>query len=434
MQAISVIGFGVFGLASLIAAGWLLAAPRRAVDAKLIATALLMQILLGLVLLKLPVARQAFELLASGFVRLLDFAAVGTQFLFGSFADVSRHGFTIVLQVLTTIIFFASLSAVLYHLGLMQMLIRGMAWGILKLMRLSGAETLAMCANIFAGQSEAPLVVKPYIAGMTRSELFCVMVGGMATIAGGVMAAYVGMLGGNDPAARQFYAMHLLTASFMSAPAALLFAKLLLPETEEPLTRGQVRLEVQRSTVNVIDAAATGAIEGVKLAVQIGAMLLAFTALIAMLNAPLQWLGGIAVGQTTVNGWLGALAGQPMELSLQTLLGWLMAPVAWLIGVPWKDAPLVGRFIGEKTVINEFVAYLDMSQRLGELQPVSRVIATYALCGFANFSSIAIQIGALGGLAPERRSDVAALGLRSIYAGTLATLMTATIAGVIERL
>jgi CNT family concentrative nucleoside transporter len=299
----------------------------------------------------------------------------------------------------------------------------------------SGAETTSVCASVFIGQTEAPLTIKPYIERMTESELMTVMIGGMAHIAGSVMAAYVGLLGGDDLVQKQFFAKHLLTASIMAAPATLMLAKILVPETAEPLTRGTVKLEVEKTTANVIDAAATGAGDGLRLALNVGAMLLAFIALIALVNAPIQWFGGLAWGDSgSINAWLSASAGRPVALSLQTLFGWVLAPLAWLIGVPWQDANLVGSFIGEKVVVNEFVAYVDMSKHLGELTQHSRLIATYALCGFANFSSIAIQIGGIGGIAPGRRSDLARFGLRAVLGGSLATFMTATIAGVLEPL
>lgn len=428
------IGFGLFGLAVLVAAGWLASNNRRAVDWRLIGAGLLLQIAIALVLLKLPGGKDVFEVVARGFVQLLGFVDVGTEFLFGSFADKSKHGFTVVLGVLTTVVFVASLSSILYHLGVMQRAIRGMAWMIRKVMNLSGAETLSACADVFVGMTEAPLVIRPYLSRMTQSELFSVMVGGMATIAGGVMAAYVGLLGGTDPAMREYYATHFLTASLMAAPAALAIAKLMRPETGEPLTRGSVRMEVERTTVNVIDAAATGASEGMKLALNIGAMLLAFVALVAMVNAPLAWLGGVDFGSGSIEGWLTARTGEPTTLTVQWALGMLMAPVAWLIGVPWAEAPYVGSLIGQKLVLNEFVAYLDLSANLDKLSEQSTLIATYALCGFANFSSIAIQIGGLGSLAPDRRPDIARLGMASLLGGTLATLMTAIIAGVVSGL
>jgi len=435
LEALGSAAFGCFGLAVLVGIAVLFSYHRKAVDWRIIPTGLGLQLALAAFMLKVPFGRDIFNGIAHGFVQLLDFVTVGTQFVFGSFTDISKFGFIIAIQVLPTIVFFAALTGVLYHLGVMQRIVAGMAWLITKVMNVSGAETTSVCASVFVGQTEAPLTIKPYLERMTESELMTVMIGGMAHIAGGVMAAYVGLLGADDPVQRQFFAKHFLTASIMAAPATLMIAKLLMPEIGEPLTRGHVRVSVERGTANVIDAAAHGASEGMHLAMNIGAMLLAFVALIALVNAPLQWIGGLDLGvgaDGTINGFLTAKMGVPTQFSLQTLLGWILSPVAWLIGVPWGDAPLVGSFIGEKIVINEFVAYLDMSKHLDQLGKHSQLISTYALCGFANFSSIAIQIGGIGGLAPTRRSDLARLGMRAVLGGTLATLMTATIAGVLE--
>jgi CNT family concentrative nucleoside transporter len=436
LQVLGDIAFGLFGLAVLVFIAFLFSNNRRAISWKLVATGIGLQIAFAALVLKVPLGRDVFDALATGFVKLLDFVNVGSAFIFGSFMDTSKFGFVFAVQVLPTIIFFASLTGVLYHLGIMQQVVKGMAWLITKVMNVSGAETTSVCASVFIGQTEAPLTVKPYLERMTESELMTVMIGGMAHIAGSVMAAYVGLLGGDDPVQRQFFAKHLLTASVMAAPATLMLAKILIPETGEPLTRGTIRLEVEKTTANVIDAAATGAADGLRLALNVGAMLLAFIALIALLNAPLEWLGTHEWGAagSSLNAWLSASAGHPIAFSLQTLFGWILAPLAWLIGVPWQDAALVGSFIGEKIVINEFVAYVDMAQNLDRLQEHSRLIATYALCGFANFSSIAIQIGGIGGLAPSRRADLARFGLRAVLGGSIATFMTATIAGVLEGL
>jgi CNT family concentrative nucleoside transporter len=435
LDALGHIAFGLFGLAVLVGIAFLFSNNKRRVSWKLVATGVALQIVFATIVLKVPLGRDVFNTIALGFVKLLDFVRVGSEFIFGSFMDTSKFGFVFAVQVLPTIVFFASLTGVLYHLGVMQQIVKGMAWVITKVMNVSGAETTSVCASVFIGQTEAPLTIKPYIERMTQSELMTVMIGGMAHIAGSVMAAYVGLLGGDDPVQKQFFAKHLLTASVMAAPATLMLAKILVPETQEPLTRGTVKLEVEKTTANVIDAAATGAGDGLRLALNVGAMLLAFIALIALVNAPIQWFGGHAWGDGgSINAWLSASAGRPVELSLQTIFGWVLAPLAWLIGVPWQDANLVGSFIGEKVVINEFVAYVDMSKHLGELTKESQLIATYALCGFANFSSIAIQIGGIGGLAPNRRADLARFGLRAVLGGSLATFMTATIAGVLELL
>ena len=430
MEALLRVGFGLFGLAVLIGLTWLFSNNKRRVDWTLVATGIALQIGFAAVVLLVPGGRDVFDLLGQGFVRLLGFVNAGSEFIFGSLMNVETYGFIFAFQVLPTIIFFAALMGVLYHLGVMQAVVRAMAWAITKVMRVSGAETTSVCASVFIGQTEAPLTVRPYIPRMTESELITMMIGGMAHIAGGVLAAYVGMLGGGDPAAQAYYAKHLLAASIMAAPATLVIAKILIPETGEPLTRGTVKMEIEKTTSNVIDAAAAGAGDGLRLALNIGAMLLAFIALIAMVNAPLTWLGEITGIQAAI--------GRPLDLA--TIFGWVLAPIAWLIGVPWQDAGVVGSLIGQKVVINEFVAYLQLADIVnGRVEGVTlsdqgRLIATYALCGFANFSSIAIQIGGIGGLAPERRQDLARFGLRAVLGGTIATLMTATIAGVLTNL
>jgi concentrative nucleoside transporter, CNT family len=307
------------------------------------------------------------------------------------------------------------LMTLLYYLGVMQLVVRGFAWIMVRTMGTSGSESLSAAGNVFVGQTEAPLLVKPFVKTMTMSELHAVMTGGFATVAGGVMAAYVGMLIAFFPD----IAGHLIAASVMSAPAALAVSKIMYPETEESVTRGSIRIEMERPDANAIDAAARGASEGLYLALNVGAMLLAFIALLALLNGVLGYLGG----------WIGYPA-----LSIQLFLGWLGAPLAWLMGTPWQDAVAVGVLIGEKTALNEFVAYLHLAQMLQEGQELSAravVIATYALAGFANFSSIAIQIGGIGGLAPERRSDLSRLGLRAMVGGTLAAFMTASVVGML---
>ena len=429
-EALGRIGFGLFGLAVLIGIVWLFSNNRRAVDWKLVATGLVLQIAFAAVVLLVPGGREVFDWLSHGFVRILGFVAEGSNFIFGSLMDLEKNGFIFAFQVLPTIIFFSALMGVLYHLGVMQAIVRGMAWAITKVMRVSGAETTSVCASVFIGQTEAPLTVRPYIAKMTQSELLTMMIGGMAHIAGGVLAAYVGMLGGGDPEQQAFFAKHLLAASIMAAPATLVIAKILVPETGEPLTRGTVKMEVEKTTANVIDAAAAGAGDGLRLALNIGAMLLAFIALIALVDAPLKWFGEVT--------GLAAALGQPTSLS--TILGYVLAPIAWVIGTPWADATTVGALIGQKIVLNEFIAYSQLSAIINgqvpdvTLSPQAALIATYALCGFANFSSIAIQIGGIGGLAPERRQDLARFGLRAVLGGSIATFMTATIAGVLAQL
>ncbi|MFT4255463.1 MAG: nucleoside transporter C-terminal domain-containing protein [Pseudoxanthomonas sp.] len=429
LEGLGRVGFGLFGLAVLIAVAWLFSSHKRAVDWRLVATGVALQIGFAALVLLVPGGRDVFDWLGKAFVKVLGFVNEGSGFIFGSLMDTSKFGFIFAFQVLPTIIFFSALMGVLYHLGVMQLVVRAMAWAITKVMKVSGAETTSVCASVFIGQTEAPLTVRPYIPRMTESELITMMIGGMAHIAGGVLAAYVGMLGGGDPAQQAFYAKHLLAASIMAAPATLVVAKILIPETGEPLTRGTVKMEVEKNTSNIIDAAAAGAGDGLRLALNIGAMLLAFIALIALLDAPLTWLGE-ATG-------IAAAIGKPTSLS--TIFGYVLAPVAWVIGTPWADATTVGSLIGQKVVINEFVAYTELSNIVNGQSPgvslsdEGRLIATYALCGFANFSSIAIQIGGIGGLAPERRSDLARFGLRAVLGGSIATFMTATIAGVLSH-
>ncbi len=447
--------FGLFGLSCLLAIALAFSNNRRLVDWKLVGTGVLLQIGFAALVLLTPIGAVVFEALASGFVKLASFTNEGSRMIFGALIDQrafggamalgagetdpnawQRYSFIFAFQVLPTVIFFASFMGVLYHLGVMQWIVKWMAWAITKVMRVSGAETTSVCASVFIGQTEAPLTVRPYIARMTESELLTMMIGGMAHIAGGVMATYILMLGGPDQESQKEFAKHFLAASIMAAPATLLIAKILRPEIGEPLTRGTVKVEVERTTANVIDAAAGGAADGLKLALNIGAMLLAFIALIALLNAIIGW-GADFSGLT---GWInaGRAADQQISINLGSILGTLLSPIAWLIGIPWDDCIIAGGLIGQKIVVNEFVAYLQLSgvavgEGVGQISAHTKLILTYALCGFANFSSIAIQIGGIGGLAPERRADLARLGLLAVLGGTLATFMTATIAGVLTQ-
>ena len=427
--------FGLFGLSVLLAIAWSFSDNKKRVDWRLVATGVGLQILFAMFVLLTTFGSAIFDTLGQGFVKLISFTQEGSTFIFGDLARQDKFGFIFVFQVLPTIIFFASFMAVLYHLGVMQKVVQGMAWAITKVMRVSGAETTSVCASVFIGQTEAPLTVRPYIGNMTNSELLTMMIGGMAHIAGGVMATYIAILGGTDPVLQAVYAKHFLAASIMAAPATLLIAKILIPEVGEPLTRGSVKVHVEKTTQNIIDAAAGGAADGLKLALNIAAMLLAFIALIALVNF---CIGGIS-DATGFTGWLNAGRATPVPVNLGSILGFVLSPIAWLIGVPWDDAGIVGGLIGQKIVLNEFVAYLQLGaipvgDGPGQIGEHARLIATYALCGFANFSSIAIQIGGIGGLAPERRSDLARFGLRAVLGGSLATLMTATIAGVLLTL
>lgn len=424
------------GMAALVGIAWGLSVDRKKVPWRLVAWGIGLQLAFALFILKAPVGRDVFDAAGAAVTGLLGFAVEGARFVFGNLVDetvpvgtigaggfaaapgqVARTGASFAFSVLPTIIFFSSLMAVAYHLGLMQRVVRASAWVMQKTMKTSGAESLSVAGNIFVGQTEAPLLVRPFISTMTTSELMALMTGGFATVAGGVLAAYVGMLLPYFPDV----AGHMLAASVMSAPAALVMAKIMVPETREPETSGALDIVVERSDVNVIDAAARGAAEGLTLALNVGAMLLAFVAMIYLCNGVL--------------GWAGALAGFD-GLTLEVVLGWLLAPLAWLMGVPWSDAPAVGSLMGVKTVLNEFVAYLQLADTLGDtgaaaMAPRSVIIATYALSGFANFGSIAMQIAGIGGLAPERRHDLSRLGLRAMIGGALAGFMTATVAGMI---
>jgi len=440
---------GIIGLALIVGIAWTFSNAKKEINWRLVGIGIGMQIIFGIFIIKgtvmgswfapLEWPKLAFEWLSGVFVSLLGFTTAGAKFVFGNLAVSPGFsdslGFFFAFQVLPTIIFFASIMSVLYHLGVMQKVVQVVAWVISKSLRTSGAETLSVSANIFVGQTEAPLVIKPFIKKMTESELLAVMIGGMATIAGGVMAAYVQMLGFSFAQARGIpitdaqilFASQLLGASIMAAPAALLIAKILIPETGNPETRGQVKIHVEKTATNVIEAAASGAGDGLKLALNVGAMLLAFIALIALVNALFGWVGDI----TGLNPFLIAQFNSPLKLEL--LLGLVLQFVAFGIGVPWTDALNFGSLIGTKLVLNEFVAYLNLADlvKSGELTEKSIRMATFALCGFANISSIAIQIGGIGPLAPERQGDLAKLGVRAVLGGMLATLMTATIAGVL---
>ena len=426
---------GFLGIAFLTLAAWALSVNRRRIPWRIVLWGLGLQFVFALLILRTPVGAGVFDTANRVVLSAVGFTMEGARFLFGDLVYnnvpvgvgdpgnggfvaegqyVARTGAFVAFNVLPTIIFFASLMTVLYHLGFMQRIVGGIAWVMQRTMKTSGAETLTAAGNIFIGQTEAPLLVKPFVDRMTRSELMAVMTAGFATVAGGVMAAYAGMLVGFFPD----IAGHLMAASVMSAPAALVVAKLMVPEEEVPETAGGLRTTPERPDVNVIEAAARGAGEGMQLALNVGAMLLAFLAMIALINGMLGWAGGLV-----------GLEG----LSLEGLLGALLAPVAWVMGVPWGEAAEVGSLMGLKTVATEFVAYLGLAETMaqGGLSDRSATIAAYALSGFANFSSIAIQIGGIGGIAPGRRSELSRLGLRAMVGGAIAAFMTASIAGVL---
>ncbi len=401
------------GLIVILGIAYALSTNRRAIDRRTVAWGLSLQVIFALLVLKTPAGQAVFQRLGALVNHLLNFAFVGSSFVFGPLGDKEvwprimttvlgpegvRYGVVFAFQVLPTIIFIAALFAILYYFGVMQIVVRLFALMMRRVMKASGAESLNVAASIFMGQTEAPLTIRPFLPRMTESELMTVMTSGMAHISGGIMAAYI--LFGIE-------AKHLLTAVIMTAPGTLMMAKIFVPETEQPETMGIVKLDVERTDVNVIDAAGRGTSEGLQLALNVGAMLISFLALVALLNALL------------------GLAG----LSLQQIFGWLFAPIAWSMGVPWQDAPTIGNLLGTRMALNEFVAYSQLGPLKSTLDPRSFTIATYALCGFANFSSIGIQIGGIGALAPNRRHDLARLGVRAMLAGTLANFVTATIAG-----
>ena len=402
------------GMFVLLGIAWLLSKNKKLINYKTVAAGTILQIVFGVLVMKVPLGQKFFMMINDVIVKLLMFTDEGSKFLFGSLIHNQSLGVIFAFQVLPTIIFFSSLMSVLYYLGIMQKVVMFFARIMLKIMNTSGAESLVASANIFVGQTEAPLAIRPYMASLTESELFVVMTAGMGTIAGGVMAVYAGMLQNYIPG----IGGHLLAASIMSAVGSLIIAKIMIPETGEPKTRGMLKMQLELTDKNVIDAAANGATTGLQMALNVGGCLLAFMALLAMLNF--------------IVGHAGALVNYP-QLSLEKMLGWVFTPLAWLMGVPGKEAAQVANWIGQKTVLNEFIAYLNMANFLkdnpGVISQRSLIIAAHALCGFSNFLSIAIQIGGLGALAPERRHDIARLGLYAVLSGSLACFMSAAITG-----
>jgi CNT family concentrative nucleoside transporter len=399
------------GIFVLLGIAWLFSKNKKAINYKTVIMGTLIQIVFAFLVLKFPPGRRFFEIMNNVIIKIISFSEEGAKFIFGNLINNQSLGFIFAFQVLPTIIFFSSLMSILYYLGIMQKVVLFFAKIMVRFMGTSGAESLSASANIFVGQTEAPLVVKPYVSEMTQSELLTVMTGGMATIAGGVMAAYVGILKDYLPT----IAGHLLAASIMSAPAALVMAKIIIPETEEPKTRGVVKLNVEITDANLIDAAANGATTGLTLALNVAACLIAFMSLLALAN---YLIGFIYSG-----------------LTLEKIMGWIFYPLAWIMGTPSADVSKVAEWMGQKTILNEFVAYFNMANFLknnpGVISERAVIISSYALCGFSNFLSIAIQIGGIGGIAPNRRHDLARLGLYAVLAGSLACFMTATIAGIL---
>ncbi|MEX0332150.1 MAG: NupC/NupG family nucleoside CNT transporter [Puniceicoccaceae bacterium] len=434
---------GLFGIACLTGICWLLSRNRKAIDWRLVIGGLLFQLVLAVVILKIPHADKPIEWVSGFFVTLLGFTDSGTQFVFGFLgagpdfwdrvnAGIGTDGFTgfgliFAFKVLPTVIFFSALTSVLYYLGWLQVLVKGFAWMLQKSMRLSGTESLAAAANVFVGQTEAPLMVKPYIADMNKSELMCLMTGGMATIAGGVFGAYVWILGGSDPVAQSLYAKHLLTASLLSAPAAIVAAKILFPQTEP--VEHELKVSKEKMGENAFDAVCQGTTQGLMLALNIGAMLITFLAFIALFN----YLIGLAGSVTGLDGVVAEATGGAYDgLSLEFLFGIVFAPIAWMIGTSAGELLAMGELLGIKLVANEFVAYERLGQMLqegGVLTQRSVIIATYALCGFANFSSMGIQIGGIAVLAPSQRGNLSRLALLAVVGGTAACLYTAAVAG-----
>jgi CNT family concentrative nucleoside transporter len=401
---------GLLGLAAILAGAWLFSSKKRAVRPSLLLWGLGLQFTFAFLVLRTGFGK-LFEVASVAVNALLGYAEAGSQFVFGDLgAKTGKFGVVFAFQVLPIIIFIASLFSILYYLGVMQIFVRGMAILMQRVMGASGAESTNVAASIFMGQTEAPLTIRPFLAGMTQSELFTVMTSGMAHVSGAVMAAYV-VVAGVD-------IKHLLTAVIMTAPATIMLAKVLMPEVEKPATAGKVDIKIEKPGVNIIDAAARGAGDGLQLALNVGGMLIAFLALIALVNGLMGWMHGLP--------WLGWL-----PTSLEQLFGILFAPVAWLLGVSWKDATTVGNLLGTRLVLNEFVSFKLLGPLKPQLDPRSFTIATYALCGFANLSSIAIQIGGIGALAPTRKSDLARLGLKAVAAGTMANFMSACIAGML---
>ncbi|WP_438483244.1 NupC/NupG family nucleoside CNT transporter [Oleiharenicola lentus] len=429
MEQLTHITRGLIGIAAFIGIAVIFSENRRAIPWKLVAMGLLLQIACGVLVLKVDFVRSMVDAVGNAFVAILDFNKAGTQFLFGSLVtDTKSFGYLFAFNVLPTIVFFSALTSLLFYLGLLQKIVYVFAWLMSKTMKLSGAESLSASANIFLGQTEAPLLIKPYLPTMTRSELLAVMIGGMANIAGAVLVAYIGMLGGEDPVQRLAFAKHLITASIMSAPASLYIAKIMLPQTE-PVDE-TIIVPKEKIGANALEAVANGTTDGVKLAVNVGAMLLVFTALIAMANAMLSHGIGSWSG---LNDWIAATtAGRYTEFSLQYICGIVFAPLGWLMGIDYGSLTTAGQVIGEKTILNEFYAYGTLGNLIASGQiPDQRaqIILTYALCGFANVASIGIQVGGIGTLAPNQRGALAKLGVKSLIGGSLCCFLGASIAG-----
>jgi len=420
---------GMLGIATIILIAFLFSSNRRKISWKVVASGLAIQLALAFGILNISIIQGFFEFVGSLFVVILDFTKAGSTFLFGDLMNTERVGYVFALQILPTIIFFSALTSVLFYLGIIQKIVFGLAWLMTKALRLSGAESLSVAGNIFLGQTEAPLMIKAYLEKMNRSEILLVMTGGMATVAGGVLAAYIGFLGGDDPVQRLLFAKHLLAASVMAAPGAVIISKMIVPQTET--IDSNVNISYESAGSNILDAMSNGTTEGLKLALNVGAMLLVFFAFIALFNHVLGWIGST----TGLDGVIAGFSnGNYTNLSLEFLLGYTFAPLMWLIGVASNDVTLVGQLLGQKLIASEFVGYESLAtlKSTGALSDSKSIImATYMLCGFANFASIGIQIGGIGGLAPSQRVLLSEFGFRALLAGTLASLLSATIVGMI---
>ena len=426
---------GILGITFIIIVAFLFSEHKKNIPWKTVGIGIGIQILLAFVILNplevsfLEYFRKGFDLLGKGFVHILDFSKDGTKFLFGSFLDTEKHGFLFAFQVLPTIIFFSAITSVLFYFGIIQKIVHFLALLMTKILKLSGAESLSVAGNIFLGQTESPLMIKAYLPKMSRSEILLVMTGGMATLAGGVLAAYIAFLGGDDINEKLKFAKHLLAASFMAAPGAIVISKIIIPQTEK--IDSKIEVSKEKIGSNVLDSISNGTIEGLKLAVNVASMLLVFIAFIALANFLLIKFGGFC----GLNNWIDNISnGQFKEFSLEVILGYIFAPLMWVLGVCSEDIILVGRLIGEKIIMTEFIGYISLSElkTIGAFnEEKSITMATYMLCGFANFASIGIQIGGIGSLAPTKRKLLSELGLKALLAGTLASLLSATIVGMI---
>lgn len=420
------IGRATLGMLALLFLGYLFSADRKHINWSLVIKGVLLQLVLALLILKAPFVETFFDFLSKGFVKVVEMAHEGATFVFGSFVDgqVNAYVKNFATWILPSVIFFSALTSLMYYWGILQKVVIGMAWLMKRVMGLSGAESVSAAGNIFLGQTEAPLLVKPYLGRMTKSEILCLMAGGMATIAGGVLASYIGFLGGEDPNQQVYFAKHLLTASLMSAPAAIVFAKMIFPEKEK--INPDLSVSKEKLGANALEAITNGTTDGLKLAVNVGAMLIVFISLIALANYILGKFGYYS----GLSDWIAGF-GHYDSLSFEAILGYSLAPFAWIMGVPWNDCLIVGQLLGEKTILNEFVAYGNLATLKFYLSDKATLMATYVLCGFANFASIGIQVGGIGALAPEKKSILAKFGVKALIAGTLACMSTAVIAGML---